>query len=211
MMAKTLEQRWFDLWRRVAEGWHPLGAYQDLVRRYAEPDRHYHTLKHIEHCLNELARVRHLAKWPDAIEIALWYHDVVYNTKAHDNEDHSAVQAAVVLQSAHVSPRMISKVRQLILATKHTAPSEDPDTQLLLDIDLSILGQEQAVFDRYEQAIRREYSWVPDDMFTQRRAELLRGFQSRGRIYRTEFFFEAYERQAHQNLSHSLSKLSQHS
>jgi predicted metal-dependent HD superfamily phosphohydrolase len=210
-MAKTLEQRWFDVWRRVAEGWHALGAYQDLVGRYAEPHRHYHTLKHIEHCLGELARARHLAKWPDAIEIAVWYHDAVYNTSTHDNEDHSAVQAAIVMQSAHVSPRMISKVRQLILATKHTAPTEDPDTQLMLDIDLAILGQEQNVFDRYEQAIRREYSWVPDETFKERRAELLRSLQSRGGIYRTQFFLDRYEAQAQQNLSRSISKLSQHS
>jgi predicted metal-dependent HD superfamily phosphohydrolase len=92
----------------------------------------------------------------------------------------------------------------MILATKHAALAEDPDTRLLTDIDLAILGAPPARFADYERQIRQEYSWVPDVFFAAKRTEILRGFLARPRIYGTDFFRDRFEARARENLSGTL-------
>ena len=78
----TQEQRWTALWQRLGAQGDANAVYDNLIARYSEPHRAYHTLEHIGHCLDEFEQVRHLATNPDAVELALWYHDAIYDTKA---------------------------------------------------------------------------------------------------------------------------------
>ena len=172
----------------------------DLVRRYAEPHRAYHTMQHIEECLAEFERARHLAADPAAVELALWYHDAVYNPLASDNEERSAKLAIEGLTDTTFARR----VEDLILATKHRVEPTDPDAQLLADIDLSILGQRWERFAEYETQIRKEYAMVPEPIFKVKRAEILRSFLDRARIYSTPFFRDRLEVQARANLKRTL-------
>jgi len=85
-----MEKRWVELWHRLGAVGEAEFYYELLAGRYKEAGRAYHTLEHIEHCLNEFDEVRNLANDPNAVELALWYHDVIYDTKRQDNEELSA-------------------------------------------------------------------------------------------------------------------------
>ena len=209
MMDHRPETQWIMLWKRIKAQGDPHPPYHDLVQRLAEPHRAYHTMRHILHCREEMARVQPLAAQPDAMEIALWYHDTIYNTHAADNEEQSAALAAHILRDAAVPEVFVQTVVRLIVATKHHIVAEDPDTRLLVDIDLAILGQPPQIFDAYERHIRQEYAWVPHEAFLEGRARILRAFLHRSTIYATEHFRQHYEAQARINIARSLRVLEQ--
>ena len=171
---------------------------------YSEPHRRYHNLTHITDCLTGFDRARELAREPLAVELAIWFHDAVYDTQAADNEERSAQLAQSWLGEAYAAPALIAAVGRLILATKKHDSSLHVDAGLLVDVDLSILGQPQNRFWDYESQIRGEYSWVPAEVFSVKRAEILEGFLARRRIYSTDFFFGQLEAQARINLQASI-------
>jgi len=162
--------------------------------------------QHIAECLAEFDPARHLARAPEALELALWFHDAVYDPAAGDNEERSAELAKSCLAEARVSGDIAEIVSRLILATKKHEDGADPDVSLMIDVDLSILGREPNRFLEYEEGIRREYSWVPSFLFTSKRNEILEGFLARERIFRTAWFYEKYEAAARRNLESSLQK-----
>jgi predicted metal-dependent HD superfamily phosphohydrolase len=206
-MQNRSEHLWFLLWQRLDTQGDPHKAYNDLVARYSEPHRAYHTMEHIGHCLHEFEQVRHLAINASAIELALWYHDAVYDTKAKDSEERSAVLAEEVVKKALLPDNLGRLVVNLIAATKHTSVHTDSDVQLIVDIDLSILGQSEERFDEYERQIRREYKWVAEDVFAAGRSAILKSFLDRPTIYSTQFFRNKYEAQAQRNIIRSVAKL----
>jgi predicted metal-dependent HD superfamily phosphohydrolase len=166
----------------------------DLLKgRYAEPHRRYHTLEHIEHCLREFDPRQ--AREPEAVELAIWFHDAIYDTRRSDNEERSAAWLLELLPEA-------KRAAELILVTKHHKPST-PDEALLVDVDLAILGQPAERFDLYERQIREEYAWVPGPIFRMKRASIMRGFLKRPFIYGTDAFRAKYEAAARANLSRS--------
>ncbi len=198
----TLEQCWHSLWTGLGAQGDAQLMYDHLVADYSKTPRVYHTLQHIKHCLVEFDDVRDLATHPGAIELALWYHD------AMDTEEASALLAANVTQAMRLSHDFSMLVMHLIQATKHKNVPTDFDTKIMVDIDLSILGQPEARFDEYERQIRQEYAHVPDHVFAVERSKLLRSFLARPTLYSTEFFRDKYEAQARRNLKRSLQKLS---
>ena len=206
-MTNHNEQCWTSLWERIGAQGNAHEVYNDLVARYSEPCRVYHTLVHIRHCLDEFEQVRHLATNPDTVELALWYHDAIYNTKAKDSEERSAVFAVEVVRNASLPDKLGQSVANLIMATKHSESPTDPDVQLLVDIDLSILGQSEEKFDEYELQVRKEYEWVSEGAFVTGRSAILKSFLNRPTIYSTQFFRNKYEAQARRNIDRSLSRL----
>mgnify|MGYP001607516004 FL=1 len=203
----TQEQRWTALWQRLGAQGDANAVYDNLIARYSEPHRAYHTLEHIGHCLDEFEQVRHLATNPDAVELALWYHDAIYDTKTKDSEERSAALAVEEARNASLPDSFGQSVANLIMATKHTTAPTDPDVQLLVDIDLSILGQTGDKFDEYERQVRKEYEWVAEDAFVAGRSSILKSFLDRTPIYSTRFFFNKYEVQARRNIAKSLARL----
>ena len=203
-MPSGTEERWRALWDRVGAAGDPSPAYRDLVRRYSEGHRAYHTLDHIAHGLAEFEAVRGLAGTPDGVEWALWYHDAVYDTHASDNEERSAELALRVASRAALPADVATQAARHILASKHREPPADPDTQVFVDVDLAILGQPWDRFSAYEGEIRREYRWVPSWLFRRKRRALLKAFLARPFIYCTRHFRESYERRARENIARSL-------
>jgi predicted metal-dependent HD superfamily phosphohydrolase len=201
--------RWWALCYRlgVKWGWDKDKALVNLLNLYTEPDRAYHTLTHIEDCLKEFDQVRRLAVNPDALEMALWLHDVIYDPKEKDNEARSADYAMSVLREAGISEELCVLVGELILITKHTIIPSSLDKQLIVDIDLSIFGQSEERFDEYEQQIREEYKWVSDWDFAVERTKILQSFLDRPAIYLTEFSRNKYEKKARENIARSLARL----
>ncbi len=200
-----------QLWRRVCgvDGTARLVA---LRAAYGESHRAYHNLDHVHACLGELDAVFLMrdgdaaVHW-DAIAVALWYHDAVYRIGHAANEKDSAAWAQRDLSADGASPDFAERVVQLILATEHQAEPQAGDEQLLVDLDLGILGQPAAVYDRFEQAIRAEYRRVPGFIYRRKRAEILRGFLGRSTIYHTPHLHAAWEQQARANLARAIEAL----
>ncbi len=177
--------------------------FNKLIAHYSEPHRAYHNGCHIAECLREFDLATHLTREPAAVEAAIWFHDAIYNPQASDNEERSAELARQYLFAIGAKTVFADSVATHILATKtHTAESND--SGVMLDIDLSILGQCEERFLEYEAAIRQEYAWVRDDIFREKRSEILTKFLQRPRLYVTDFFFVRYEKQARLNLEKSV-------
>ena len=201
------QERWLRLWGRLGAEGSGHSIFTHLSAAYAEPGRAYHTADHIRDCLAQLDSAHGVAKRPDEVEAALWFHDAVYLPGGSDNEDRSASLAEAALMACEVPLDVTERIAQLILATRHLTVSEDPDTQLLCDIDLSILGREPAVFDEFERRIRQEYDWVPEPVYRTSRSEILAGFLQRRSIYQTQVFRNRYEAPARVNLARLTHKL----
>jgi len=195
------------LWTRLGATTTAAPVYRALTTAYSEPARAYHDLRHLADCLAQLRRASHLAERPEQVEMALWYHDAVYDPRASDNELRSAEWAQRDLSKAGVPEEVTRRVSRLILATRHDTPPDRPDAELLADIDLSILGRSEAEFDDYDRNIRIEYQWVADDMYRTTRARILEAFLERARIFRTPLFHALYEEPARHNLRRAIGRL----
>ena len=174
------------------------------MRAYSEPHRHYHTVRHLEECFSKLEELQSEAVHIGEIELALWFHDAVYDVKRHDNEEKSAEWACSCLRQAKAPVEITQHVRSLISATRHHAPTMDIDTKILLDVDLSILGTSPERFQEYAQQIRDEYRHVPLPLFAHKRKVVLECFLKRPRIFNTGAFFERYESHARNNIENEM-------
>lgn len=180
---------------------------QALLDRYCEPHRRYHTLEHLDACFRHFESVRGQAAHPDEVELALWFHDAVYAIRAPDNEQKSADWARSAMREAGIPEASVQRVYALVMVTRHDCAPQTPDQEILLDVDLSILGARPQVFDAYEDQIRAEYAAVPVADFRSNRRRILQGFLDRPKIYHTPEFGTRLEAQARENLRRSIAAL----
>ena len=187
--------------------------WQELEQAYTQPSRHYHTLNHLEALLQELLPLQAQFKhWPTVV-LAIAWHDVVYNVLKQNNEEKSAEFAVARLKQTTFPTEQTERCRQLILATKKHEPA-DEETNLFTDADLSILGAPLVCVDtdqcyqQYTQHIRKEYSIYPNVVYNPGRKKVLQHFLNMPRIYKTDYFFDRYEKQARVNLEGELKTLS---
>jgi predicted metal-dependent HD superfamily phosphohydrolase len=198
------QDRWKALCQSAGVTNSELGWYDRLTKAHAEPQRHYHNQQHIAECLAEFDQARKLALDPVAVEFALWFHDAVYDPKAGDNEEQSAALATECLACFGAKHELAEYVALLVMATKCHEVGTNVDAAVMVDVDLSILGRDTKRFFEYEEQIRNEYQWVPDLVFASKRAEILKRFLSRERIFATDWFRKKYEQQARLNLRASI-------
>lgn len=203
-------ERWQQLWLRLTGQLPAQQWWHELQQQYSAPHRAYHTLQHLTECLQHLDAVRPLLQHPDEVEVALWAHDVIYDTHRRDNEEASAAWVQPLFQETAAPSATIQRVTDWIGLTKHIAEPVDADGAFLLDIDLAILGADTARFAEYEQQVRHEYNWVAWPAFCTGRSQILQSFLQRPTIYRTPFFQAQFEAQARINLAASLTSLSHH-
>ena len=206
-MNPKLQDKWARLWKSLGAQGDGQSEFIDLVLLYSEGHRAYHTMAHIEHCLAEFDEARAIIGAPDVVEAALWYHDAIYNPRANNNEEESALLATAALTRADLSTGFVVLVQCCILATRHDVAPTSAEGMIVVDIDLAILGQSKERFDEYEWQIRLEYNWVPEEAFRKGRAAILQQFLARPTIYHTPHFQAKYEGQARENLARSLEQL----
>lgn len=175
-----------------------------VLDSYLQADRRYHGLWHIQHCLGELDALPELPVQHDLIELALWYHDVVYVPGgAQDNESLSAEWMIEDLANFR-SDLNLGLAQEMIYLSKHNqAPVEDLDTHIFLDIDLSILGQPVPLYREYMKRIREEYHKIPLFIFRERRNKFLKHLLREG-IYYSPYFINKYEEMARRNIKAEL-------
>ncbi|MEM7065760.1 MAG: hypothetical protein AAF572_21680 [Cyanobacteria bacterium P01_B01_bin.77] len=215
-------QRWQNLCQQLGIGNSSAieQEFDRIIVAYGEAHRAYHTAQHINECLELLdwARGHSLCRilQSPVLEIALWYHDVVYQPQGpdkkcpinkHQNERQSANQAIAFLQAYGRLPQRVKqdhthRVESLIMATSHFTDNESGElTDWILDIDLAILGTSPQRFLEYNTQIRQEYSEIPITVYEAKRQVLLAQFLRRSTIYRSALFRERFETQAQENLS----------
>jgi predicted metal-dependent HD superfamily phosphohydrolase len=197
---------WRTTWRQLGSPADDL-LFDDLVACYREPHRHYHTLQHLDECFANLHTLRSAVQQPGEIELALWFHDAIYDVERTDNEARSADWARAAIEAAGLAAGIADRVHALVMATRHSAVPTDVDQRILVDVDLSILGERAERFDEYERQIRAEYSAVPLPRFRAARCRVLTEFLERPSIFSTSTFVAAYETQARRNLARSIAKL----
>jgi predicted metal-dependent HD superfamily phosphohydrolase len=167
-----------------------------LLRRYAQPHRCYHDLRHLVEVLDA---VDELGGSDDA-RLAAWFHDAVYLPAAPDNEARSADLAREAAGE---------RAAALVLATARHEPGDDPEAAVLCDADLAVLASPRRRYDRYAADIRAEYAAIPDEAFRAGRGRMLRGFLDRPRIYTTAGARRRWEDAARANLSRELAALAE--
>jgi predicted metal-dependent HD superfamily phosphohydrolase len=199
--------QWRDMWKAFGVAEADESLFRDLTARYSEPHRKYHTMQHLHECFEKLQELRSLAQQPHEIELALWFHDAIYDVKRHDNEEKSARWAQSAIVGAGLPAPVGERIYKLVMATRHNAVPEAMDEQILVDVDLSILGAKPDRFDEYERQVREEYSWVPGPLFRRERRKVLEEFLKRRTIFQSKEFIAAYEAQARANLRRSIEKL----
>jgi predicted metal-dependent HD superfamily phosphohydrolase len=176
-----------------------------LEARYRETHRHYHTWSHVLACFDARDRLQR----PPSLEVdlALLFHDAIYEPLAQDNERQSAELLERETRS-WAEAASVKRAKELVLATQHGHHvSESELADVVLDADLSILGADRDTFARYEDAIRREFAVVPAPLYAQGRARVLRGFLDSPTIYRTTEGQRLWEANARINLASSLAAL----
>lgn len=189
------------MWRRCVDSPpSPNGAavFAELRCLYGSPDRHFHTLNHIGDCVRRVDEVARLLVDADAVELALWFHDAVYEQGAATNERRSA--AMFLAQSAGASPVFRRRVCGLILATLHADTVRGHDRRFVVDIDLAGLGARWDEFMCKGAQIRAEFSDQTDAEFYAKQVPFLQRLQQRPYIFATEYFRDKYEATAQDNL-----------
>lgn len=199
------ESRWNALWI-VLGGKAPEGSFQMISALYNESHRYYHSASHIERCLAILDDLRGYSACPYRVELSLWLHDAVYNTRCRDNEHRSALLAAEFITSAKLTA-LSAEITGLIMATTHNSEPFSGDITLMVGIDLSILGSNPEAYRCYAAGIRREYSWASEEAFKLGRIKLLRSFLGRARIFDHPACFDLWERSARVNIGGEIESL----
>ena len=181
-------------------------AFTSLVSAYSSPNRYYHTLKHIHQVINTIDTLQVYTQDLPSVKLAAWFHDIVYDPHAQDNEEKSADYAAKILANLGIPVNNINTVRQLILNTKYHQ-GDDINSQVLLDADLAILAAKPGEYQEYSQAIRQEYAWVSESEYITGRRQVLERFLQRERIYFTPLMFDSAEQSARCNLETEITDL----
>ncbi|CAM2167774.1 Metal-dependent HD superfamily phosphohydrolase [Paraburkholderia sacchari] len=191
------QERFVELWSRNG-GRHADAVYADLARRYGEPGRYYHTLRHVRRCLRYFDLARHAMERRDVVELALWCHDVIYVPGARDNEQRSADW-----MRRWADDRMVMRERicEAILATRHTRVPVELDSRFACDIDLAALGAPRRRFQEDGMRLRAERADLDDRAYALQESKILRGLLARPRIYLTDYFHSRCEVRARANIA----------
>jgi len=203
----TLLTGWQSMWQSLGASHTNDELFYRLVACYSEPHRKYHTMQHLRECLAHLERVRSFAERPSEVELALWFHDGIYDTYKSNNEERSAEWARDSAWAVGLSDEQAMRIYNHVVTTRHHVVPATQDAMIVVDIDLSVLGADTARFEEYEVQVREEYSWVPDIVYRRGRRKILQDFANRERIYCTEYFRIEYEARARENIARSLTRL----
>jgi predicted metal-dependent HD superfamily phosphohydrolase len=185
-------------------------AFDEIVAAYSEPHRHYHTLAHIDALLALTDTQRAAFARADLVDLAVFYHDAVYEIGRRDNEEASARLAAQRLPALGLTASDIERVVSLIEATahgQHVDTSADPDRDRFIDFDLSILAAEPPHYRGYTHAIRQEYASIPDRDYRAGRARILQGFLAQPALYRCADLAARWEAAARANIAAEIAEL----
>ncbi len=197
-----LRERFLALWQRcllpgkTSDG---RAIWDELERRYSEPHRSYHNKEHLAHCLEQIDLAAASMRHPEQVELAIWFHDVINEQGARDNERRSADFFRARAEGL-IDPQVIDAVADLILVTMHNDRPEDLDHQFICDVDLASFGCPWECFMRDSENVKAEFEG-PDEDYYRGKEKFLEALLARPRIFMTDFFNRRYEQQARDNIA----------
>jgi predicted metal-dependent HD superfamily phosphohydrolase len=175
----------------------------EIKTSYSDPNRYYHTLKHLEYIYTSLENI----EIDSVIEFSIFYHDIIYDVEKNNNKEKSAFLAKKRLAELNVSQKIQNEVFELILKTKTHQTTSQKDS-LFLDADLTILASPKKIYQNYIYNIRKEYTLYSDKVYNNGRKEVLKFFLKQERLYSSDYFHRRYEKIARKNLESELKSLS---
>lgn len=198
-------------WARIAETLSLRGNVEQtangILERYIEPHRAYHNVNHLAHVLRELDEYSMMPRESALAELALWFHDAVYDPQSRENEHRSAILADRVLSFHQLPVKDIDRVTALIEDTRSHIPTADPLSAIVNDCDLAILGAEPDAYARYAQAVRQEFLHLDDAAWHAGRKDFLRSMRARHRLYFSRRGYQLHENKARENIARELDSL----
>ncbi len=197
----ALRRIWLSL-LASAEG--AIAVFDDLIARYDEGHRRYHTVGHLMELFDRWREERAELQDPEAVALAIFFHDAVYQIPGPENEKNSADLAVACLGKLGLDPVLVQRVAALILMTQdHQAPAGDGDAARFLDIDLAIIGAAPEDYRRYAADIRAEYTPAYDaEAYCKGRlSRFLEPCLAKDRLFHTEAFEARFGQQARVNLA----------
>jgi predicted metal-dependent HD superfamily phosphohydrolase len=173
-----------------------------ILNSYGESQRHYHTIDHVEAMLAAFEEHKGAVTEPEVVLLAIFFHDIVYDPRKHDNEDASMQLFKECARDLALPQPLTDSVLHLIDRTKaHDATdAEHPNLPLFLDFDLEVLSRTSEVYARYQVQIRQEYAHFPAPLFASTRAGILRRMLQRPSLYFSPQFQATHEAHARQNV-----------
>lgn len=230
--ALALERRWLSLAERLgvddelaAQWWGTLFA------RYSEDHRAYHTHAHLDSMFQLFDEFESELQDGDAVSLAVFFHDIVYDPTRGDNEERSAdifqqfasESLGIVKEDAGqasggvctLTEARAQAVHGMIILTKnhateaHQIPGQvgAGDEHFLLDFDMAVLGWERQEYRRYGREVRREYQHIPWAAYKEGRPRVLKGFLDQASIFATQPLRQRLEAQARHNLRLEIQEL----
>ncbi|GAA3070666.1 hypothetical protein GCM10017562_42250 [Streptomyces roseofulvus] len=197
--------------RAGREGPDPAPYGRDLLGRWAEPQRRYHTVTHLKAVLDRIDELTDQGGEGGELELvrlAAWFHDAVYRPDRSENEERSAHLAERALREAGLTEHEVAEVARLVrLTVTHDPAPGDLNGETLCDADLAILATDTDTYRGYTAAVREEYALVPDDAFREGRAAVLRRLLDLPRLFRTPYGAAVWEEKARENLEAELAEL----
>lgn len=210
LLEKKLESRFISLWNRcLLQGCQDKSdqSWQKLAKHYSESHRLYHTLNHLDFCLNEFDTAKFMISEPDTLEMAIWYHDIINTPRAADNE----YQSQLLFQSEakdSFGPQCIEKVCKLIMVTTHRQQPNTPDEEYICDIDLSSMGESWDKFITDSNALRAECILSTEE-YSLGKLKFFNSLLERPRIFYSDFFHDRYETNARHNIQRYITIINQ--
>lgn len=212
-LIPKLKPRWSTLMSRLrVRDSHTQQWFSTVCTKYTEPQRHYHTLTHIDELFVYFDKHERDIKKHNHVELAIWFHDVIYDPKKNNNEEESAKLFSEfcdeALELTGISSELKQTVTDYILATKsHKMPNpNDTDLAYFLDFDMTILGKPWDFYKIYSQQIRQEYIHYPEKDYCVGRTKVLNSLKSGG-IYISDPFKKEYEERAKLNMEKEIEEL----
>jgi predicted metal-dependent HD superfamily phosphohydrolase len=183
-------------------------VFQKILDHYSEAHRRYHTPEHIEHCLTQFDMAADLMDDPDAVEMALWFHDVIYDVPTARNEARSA-EFFSELTHDRIGPEFGRSICDMILITAHQEMPRRKDDKYIVDVDLSSFGLPWEEFKRDSENVRSEFACRTDAEFYSAHIKFMRSLVKRPRFFATGFFREKYEKSARGNIERLIAELNE--
>lgn len=204
----NLQEIFFELLANYTQDEHLIKhSWNEIVEAHSHSCRFYHNLDHLENIYSQLSKVKSSIQHWDAILFTLFYHDFVYDVQSKQNEVNSSIYAGQKMYQFGLPQSIIQIMQRQIEATQSHQDIGDNDTQFFLDADLSVLGLDWNTYNQYSENVRKEYAIYTDEMYREGRKKVLAYFLNMDRVFKTSFFFDAFEMQAHTNLQRELQSL----
>jgi predicted metal-dependent HD superfamily phosphohydrolase len=178
-----------------------------LVAAWSEPQRRYHDLAHLAAVLGLVGELGDAAADLAAVQLAAWYHDVVYDPQRSDNEEVSAERARAGLRGLVPVSRVEEVARLVLLTASHDPEPGDADGAVLCDADLAVLAGPPEAYATYASAVREEYAHLSDEEFTAGRIAVLDRLLALPALYRLPAVAGVWEPRARANLTAELTLL----